>query len=145
MLTTIDMIDRIQGYIDTQDVVLVGNGFQRTYSLACYEGDIWGCDPDGNEIEMSIDDFNQDYKDCQWIVERTNDNDSLELTTEGGVIKAVIEGDEDYPCITVKIDDMVIGVFEYDKIAKCFRYRIYSEDQDIEDPIFGREFSKKSV
>ena len=145
MLTTIEMIDRIYGYIDTQDVILVGDGFQRTYCLVCDEDDIWGCDPDGNKIVMSIDDFNQDYKDCQWIVERTKDNDSLELTTEGGVIKAVIEGEEDYPCITVKIDDMVIGVFEYDKIAKCVRYRIYSEDQDIEEPIFGRDFSKKSV
>jgi len=143
LYTTIEMLDQIYGYIDTQDVILLGDGFQRTYCLACYEHDIWGCDPDGNKIEMSIDDFKQDYKNCQWIVERTNDNDSLELTTEGGVIKAVIEGDEDYPCITVKINDILLGVFEWDKISKSFRYRIYSEDQNEEEPICKREIKRE--
>lgn len=146
MYTTIEMINEIYGYIDTQDVILIGDGFQRTYCLACDEAEIWGCDPDGNKINMSIKDFEQDYKDCEWIVSRhftASDDDSLELDTEGGVIKAVIEGDENYPCITVKINDLVLGVFEWDKISKSFRYRIYSEDQNEEEPICKREIKRE--
>ena len=90
--------------------------------------------------KQSLEDL---IKEARTEMEKISEPDTLQIVTEGGVIKAVIEGDEDYPCITVKIDDMVFGVFEYDKIAKCFRYRIYSEDQDIEEPIFGRDFSSK--
>ena len=146
MYTTIEMLDQIYGYIDLQDVILIGDGFQKTYRLACHETDIWGWDADGNKFEVSIEDFEQDYKDCEWIVCRhftASDDDSLELDTEGGVIKAVIEGDENYPCITVKINDLVLGVFEWDKISKSFRYRIYSEDQNEEEPICKREIKRE--
>ena len=68
---------------------------------------------------------------------------SLELNTDGGLIKATMNDDPDYPCIQMEMDGLLIGVFEWDKIDKCFRYRIYSEDPFEEEPICKRHFSSK--
>lgn len=59
---------------DTVDCVLVktlGNeiNITRTYVLASDGDDIWGCDPDGNEMEMSCNDFVNQYEDSTWIME----------------------------------------------------------------------------
>ena len=76
-------------------------------------------------------------------MEKISHTSTLQIVTEGGTIKATIEGDENYPCITVKINDLVLGVFEWDKISKSFRYRIYSEDQNEEEPICKREIKRE--
>ena len=62
---------------------------------------------------------------------------SLELNTDGGLIKATMNVDPDYPCIQMEMDGLLIGVFEYDSLNKMLRYRIYSEDPDVEEPIIN--------
>ena len=69
--------------------------------------------------------------------------DWIEANAPGLFDMATIEGDEPYPCIAVQINGMLLGIFEWDKIDKCFRYRIYSEDPFEEEPICKRHFSSK--
>ncbi len=82
-------------------------------------------------------------KEARTEMEKISHTSTLQIVTEGGTIKATIEGDEPYPCIAVQINGMLLGIFEWDKIDKCFRYRIYSEDPFEEEPICKRHFSSK--
>ncbi len=90
--------------------------------------------------KQSLDDL---IKEARTEMEKISEPDTLQIVTEGGTIKATIEGDENYPCIAVQINGMALGIFEWDKIDKCFRYRIYSEDPFEEEPICKRHFSSK--
>ena len=53
MLTTIEMLKKIEGHPDCQDCVTGGQYFTRSYWLACDDEMVWGADPDGHEIEMT--------------------------------------------------------------------------------------------
>lgn len=88
--------------------------------------------------KQSLEDL---IKEARTEMEKISHTSTLQIVTEGGTIKATIEGDENYPCIVVQINGMALGVFEWDEIAKCFRYRIYSEDPFEEEPICKRHFS----
>ena len=90
--------------------------------------------------KQSLEDL---IKEARTEMEKISEPDTLQIVTEGGTIKATIEGDENYPCIAVQINGMALGIFEWDKIDKCFRYRIYSEDPFEEEPICKRHFSSK--
>ena len=90
--------------------------------------------------KQSLEDL---IKEARTEMEKISEPNTLKIVTEGGTIKATIEGDENYPCIAVQINGMALGIFEWDKIDKCFRYRIYSEDPFEEEPICKRHFSSK--
>ena len=90
--------------------------------------------------KQSLEDL---IKEARTEMEKISEPDTLQIVTEGGTIKATIEGDENYPCIAVQINGMALGIFEWDEIDKCFRYRIYSEDPFEEEPICKRHFSSK--
>jgi hypothetical protein len=66
-LETKEMLNSIQNYPDCQDAVLCGSLWRRSYWLACDENEVWGSDPDGNEIEMSKNNFVEEYKDAKWV------------------------------------------------------------------------------
>ena len=82
-------------------------------------------------------------KEARTEMEKISHTSTLQIVTEGGLIKATMNDDPDYPCIQMEMDGLLIGIFEWDKIDKCFRYRIYSEDPFEEEPICKRHFSSK--
>lgn len=90
--------------------------------------------------KQSLEDL---IKEARTEMEKISHTSTLQIVTEGGLIKATMNDDPDYPCIQMEMDGLLIGVFEWDKIDKCFRYRIYSEDPFEEEPICKRHFSSK--
>ena len=76
-------------------------------------------------------------KEARTEMEKISHTSTLQIVTEGGLIKATMNDDPDYPCIQMEMDGLLIGVFEYDSLNKMLRYRIYSEDPDVEEPIIN--------
>jgi hypothetical protein len=70
MLTTIEMLKKIEGHPDCQDCVTGGQYFTRSYWLACDDELVWGADPDGHEIEMTRTDFEWLYQGYHWVTEQ---------------------------------------------------------------------------
>jgi hypothetical protein len=66
LLTTEQMLNRIQNHPDCQDAVLIGGIWKRSYNLGCCEEEVYGLDPDGNEFEMPRKKFLELYSDALW-------------------------------------------------------------------------------
>jgi hypothetical protein len=66
LLTTEQMLNRIQNHPDCQDAVLTNGILKRSYWIACDEDDVWGCDPDGNDIEWKRHEFLSWYENALW-------------------------------------------------------------------------------
>ena len=69
LLTTEQMLEQITGTIDTQDCVRIIGPARRSYSLCADEKEVWGCDPDGEQIDsMPKSEFLQEWADAKWEV-----------------------------------------------------------------------------
>ena len=70
MLTTIEMLKKIEGHPDCQYCITGGDCFTRIYWLTCDDETVWGCDPDGHPIEMTRVDFERQYQGYHWVTEQ---------------------------------------------------------------------------
>ena len=72
MMTTIEMLKKIEGHPDLQSCITGGDCFTRIYWLTCDDETVWGCDPDGHPIEMLRTNFEKQYQGYHWVAEIRN-------------------------------------------------------------------------
>jgi len=88
LLTTEQILNRIQNRPDCQDVTLLGGTLRRLYSLGCREEEVYGLDPDGNKFVMSRKEFLELYSDAKWERRIKWKPDYQKITNKAGCVWA---------------------------------------------------------